>query len=129
MNAYVLSGIALGIAVMSGSAGYKIAADHYQAEMAKQTEQVLINERAAAAKYEELVATANESAATLETLRTKNADLSKQVQERKTKIITRKVYSNVCIDVDGKRLLNDAIAPSASKSAAGSSKSSIKVPK
>jgi len=127
LNPYLLGGIALGIAMVSGTVGYKVASSHYIGIQNEERQRVIEDQQIAAKAYADLLEQANKYSAELEVKNEANKVIAKQLAVKKTKIITRTVYSNVCVDADGVQLINSALRGSGSASSA--SEPSNKVPK
>jgi hypothetical protein len=91
------------------SAAYKITADHYDAMAAKA-------QKEAADAYQARTVELNAIAAQLEQVRHERKIVYRTIARDVEKVVTRDVYRNVCLDADGVRIINDALAGRASPS-------------
>jgi len=106
--------IAAGIGLAAGaSAACKLTADHYEAAAARAQQE-------AAAAYQARTEELNAVAAQLEQSRHERKIVYRAIARDVEKVVTRDVYRNVCLDADGVRIVNDALAgrPGASDTAA-----------
>lgn len=103
----MLAASALAVFVLGAGASYKVTANHYQAAAAEQ-------ERAAAVAYAERTEQLNAVSADLERARNERKVVYKTITQRVDRIVTRDVYRNTCLDSDGLRTINDALAGRAS---------------
>lgn len=100
--------LAIGIAIGSGSA-WKLTADHYDAKAAKQ-------QKADAAAYQARTVELNQVSADLEKARNDRKTVYRTITQQVDKVVTRDVYRNVCLDDDGVRSINSALAGTADTS-------------
>lgn len=98
--------LAVGIAIGAGPA-WKLTADHYRAKAAAA-------ELAAAEAYQARTVELNAIAAQLEQARHDRKTVYRTITRDVEKVVTRDVYRNVCLDPDGVRIVNDALAGRAS---------------
>lgn len=100
--------IAAGIGLAAGAgAACKLTADHYQAAAAREQQE-------AAEAYQARTVELNDIAAQLEQARHERKTVYRTITRDVEKVVTRDVYRNVCLDSDGVRLVNDALAGRAS---------------
>jgi hypothetical protein len=93
--------------VIGAGAGVKITADHYQAAAAR-------SQQEAAGAYQARTVELNDIAAQLEQSRHERKTVYRTITREVDKVVSRDVYRNVCLDSDGVRLVNDALAGRAS---------------
>lgn len=84
-------------------AAYKLTADHYDAKAAAQ-------QQAAAEAYQARTVELNAIAAQLEQARHDRKTVYRTITRDVEKVVTRDVYRNICLDDDGVRAINDALA-------------------
>lgn len=92
----------VGVAAGAGST-YKVVANHYRAEAVAQKE-------ADAEAYQARTVELNAIAAQLEQARHDRKTVYRTITQQVEKVVTRDVYRNVCIDGDGLRAINAALA-------------------
>jgi hypothetical protein len=100
--AALLIAVALGMAAGS-AAGYKLTADHYKAAQLEQ-------ERAAAAAYQARTEELNQVSAELERAKSEKHVIYRTITKRVQTYIDRPVYLHDCVDDDGLRDINAALA-------------------
>ena len=98
---------ALLCATFGATAAYKLTADHYQTAAAEQ-------ERAAAVAYAQRTEQLNAVSADLERARHERKIVYKTITQQVEKVVERDLYRQPCLDPDGVRLVNDALAGRAS---------------
>ena len=104
MNRLTALLIAAGIGLAAGAgAAYKITSDHYDAAAARAQQE-------AAAAYQARTVELNAIAAQLEQSRHERKIVYRSIARDVEKVVTRDVYRNVCLDADGVRIVNDALA-------------------
>lgn len=94
---------ALALFVAGGWCGHRITAEHDAAKAAEA-------ERAAAAAYQARTVELNTIAAQLEQSRHDRKTIYRTITRDVEKVVTRDVYRNECLDTDGLRIVNDALA-------------------
>lgn len=97
---------AVAFAVGAGSA-YKLTADHFHAVAAKAQQE-------AAEAYQARTVELNTIAAQLEQSRHDRKTIYRTITRDVEKVVTRDLYRNECLDSDGLRIVNDALAGRAS---------------
>ena len=104
MNRLAALLIAGGIGLAAGAgAAHRITADHYEAAAARA-------QQAAAEAYQARTVELNDIAAQLEQSRHERKTVYRTITREVEKVVTRDVYRNVCLDVDGVRIVNEALA-------------------
>lgn len=98
----LLIAAAIGLAVGAGAA-CKLTADHYEAAAARAQQD-------AADAYQARTVELNHIAAQLEQARHERKTVYRTITRDVEKVVTRDVYRNVCLDADGMRIVNDALA-------------------
>ena len=93
--------------LMGAGAAYNLTADHYDAKAAKA-------QQAAAEAYQARTTELNDIAAQLEQSRHDRKTIYRTITRDVEKVVTRDVYRNACLDPDGLRIVNDALAGRAS---------------
>jgi hypothetical protein len=83
--------------------GYRNAANSYKAVQLK-------FEREMQAEKDVLIARNNELAHELEVAKRERKVVYRTIEKKVDRIVTRDVYRNVCIDPDGLRIVNEALA-------------------
>lgn len=94
--------LAVGLAIGAGGAT-KLTTDHYDAKAATA-------QQAAAEAYQARTVELNTIAAQLEQSRHDRKTVYRTITRDVEKVVTRDVYRNVCLDDDGVRAINDALA-------------------
>lgn len=96
--------IALAVGILAGAGpAVKLTADHYKAKAAAE-------ELAAAEAYQARTVELNAIAAQLEQARHDRKTVYRTITRDVEKVVTRDVYRNECLDADGLRIVNDALA-------------------
>lgn len=98
---YWIAGLLLAVAALSGYIGWELRASRYNAALAVQL-------KADHAKYERKAIEMDQVSNDLEIARHEQSILQKQLQQRAKSIVTRPVYRNVCLDIDGVRIIDEA---------------------
>lgn len=101
LTSLVVAAVA-GAAIGAGGAG-KVVANHYRAEAAAQKE-------ADAAAYQAKAIELNQVSAELEQARNDRKIVYRTITKQVEKIVDRDVYRNTCVDDDGLRAINAALA-------------------
>ena len=89
--------------VVAFLAGVKVESDHRDA-------QLLAQERGYVAQYQSEVKRAAANQKALQDKKEKTRVIYQTITREVDKIVDRPVYTNICIDDDGLRLINDALA-------------------
>jgi hypothetical protein len=104
MNQFVIYGLIAAAVFASGAySGHKVTANSYKADM-------LEVERAANERFKAESKKLNEVAAALEAAKNEKQIVYRTITKTVDRIIDRPVYLNVCLDDDGLRVINDALA-------------------
>jgi hypothetical protein len=77
---------------------------------AKHSAEILVAARKAKEAYEAKEKQYNEASAALEVARNEREIVYRTIEKQVEKIVDRPVYLNVCLDDDGLRIVNDALA-------------------
>jgi methylthioribose-1-phosphate isomerase len=113
MNGLSLAAIVAAVAFALGAgSGYKLTADHYAAKEAKAQQE-------AAEAYQAKTVELNQVSADLERARHDRKVVYRTITQQVEKVVERDIYRQSCMDADGLRIVNAALAgrPSASESA------------
>ncbi|SOD41304.1 hypothetical protein [Nitrosovibrio sp. Nv4] len=85
------------------AASWKVTSDHYEARAAK-------DDRVALEDFETAVLGMNQLSAALEVSKGESKIVYKTIEKRIPRLVERAVYLRECVDDDGLRLINEAIA-------------------
>ena len=99
----IYAGIAAGLIGLGSAVGWKVTSDYYEAKHAK-------DDRVALEDFKTAVLGMNQLSAALEESRREKKIVYKTIRKLVPEIVERPVYRNECVDDDGLRVINYALA-------------------